>query len=82
MTVAVERGRAIDVRSLAMRDVTLAGEEVHALARVSFDVAGGAFVSVVGPSVGGKSSLPETPAGLLRPSEQPPFPGANERRAR
>ena len=63
-TLATERS-AIQARHLWKRYATQAGEGVTALQDVSFDIAGGEFVSLVGPSGCGKSTLLKIMAGLL-----------------
>jgi NitT/TauT family transport system ATP-binding protein len=59
--------------ALAIRDLDVVYASsrgpVHALEKLSFDVAPGAFVSVLGPSGCGKSTLLKLAAGLLRPTD-------------
>ncbi|MFM8990725.1 MAG: ABC transporter ATP-binding protein [Alphaproteobacteria bacterium] len=58
----------IDARGIDKTYATQAGDDVVALARVSFDVARGEFVTVVGPCGCGKSTLLQILAGILRRS--------------
>jgi NitT/TauT family transport system ATP-binding protein len=60
-------GDALAIRDL---DVVYASSRgpVRALQQLSFDVAAGAFISVLGPSGCGKSTLLKLAAGLLRPT--------------
>ena len=58
------------------------GGQVHALDRITFDVAAGEFVSVVGPSGCGKTTLLRVIDGLIKPDAgrvliagHPPVPG-------
>jgi NitT/TauT family transport system ATP-binding protein len=65
--MAVVCGSSIDVRGVNKRYRLSSGDEVLALADVSFTVAAGEFVSIVGPSGCGKSTLLRIVAGLAEP---------------
>jgi putative ABC transport system ATP-binding protein len=58
---------AVSVVDLS-KDYVLAGETVHALRRVSFDVPEGDYISIMGPSGSGKSTLLNVLGCLDRPS--------------
>lgn len=59
----------LSVRAIEKRFRTKSGDEVHALNRVSVDLADGEFVSVLGPSGCGKTTLLKILAGIVPPSD-------------
>jgi NitT/TauT family transport system ATP-binding protein len=58
----------LGVRAIEKRFRTKSGDEVHALSRISVDLADGEFVSVLGPSGCGKTTLLKILAGIIPPS--------------
>lgn len=60
---------ALEFASVVRRFPTPGGGSFLALAGLSFQVAQGEFVAIVGPTGGGKSTLLNIAAGLLKPSE-------------
>ncbi|MEZ5786396.1 MAG: ABC transporter ATP-binding protein [Xanthobacteraceae bacterium] len=53
---------------LSVRDLDVFYGDAHALAGVSFDVAAGSIVAIVGANGAGKTSLIRTVAGMVRPA--------------
>jgi NitT/TauT family transport system ATP-binding protein len=73
-TLATDNGHArpgtlLSVRAIEKRFRTKSGDEVHALNRVSVNLADGEFVSVLGPSGCGKTTLLKILAGIVPPSD-------------
>ena len=69
--VAGDAGRdppAVRTEELSMRYRTEGGDELEVFRDVGISVGDGEFVSIIGPSGGGKSTLLEIMAGLRRPS--------------
>jgi NitT/TauT family transport system ATP-binding protein len=62
-------GPLLSVRAIEKRFRAKSGDEVHALNRVSVDLADGEFVSVLGPSGCGKTTLLKILAGIVPPSD-------------
>jgi NitT/TauT family transport system ATP-binding protein len=58
----------LSVRGIDKRFRTKSGDEVHALDKISVDLADGEFVSVLGPSGCGKTTLLKILAGIIPPS--------------
>jgi NitT/TauT family transport system ATP-binding protein len=61
-------GAAIEGRRVTQRFPTRGGVPFTAIEEVSFDIAGGEFVSLIGPSGCGKSTLMLLVAGLTKPT--------------
>ena len=58
----------VEIKSVSKVFSSFSGDEVHALADISLDIAKGELLSIVGPSGCGKSTLLRIIAGLLKPS--------------
>ncbi len=64
----IEHEIAVQTEGLAKRYRTESGEELEVLKDIGISVENGNFVSIIGPSGGGKSTLLEILAGLRQPS--------------